>query len=368
MSTPGGTNPAGWYDDGTGTATQRYWDGERWTERTQPGPGSGPDGGTTGDPSAGNQGPSSSGQGDFSYGAGGYAPASTGTPQGGSGGTFGQGQYGPSVPSYGQPVPEQGATKVHPVGWTALALAVVGFIFACIPGALVVGWVLLPVAFVLAIVTFFLKGKKWPAITALIVSVVGTVVGFIVFFVVVSDAAEDAFGDSDVTVSTAPEDAESDAPSSEDEAAPPDDDGGDGEPGSRENPVALGSVISGEEYDVTINTFEPDATDDVMAANQFNEDPPEGFVYALVNASITYTGTDSGSGFLVTVDYVTSTGEVLTSSDTLVVAPEPELGYQELYEGGTDTGNIAIAIPEGDDGLLRVQPGFVSDEVFVATS
>jgi hypothetical protein len=33
--------PAGWYDDGQGA--QRWWDGTRWTEHTQPGPGSSAD-------------------------------------------------------------------------------------------------------------------------------------------------------------------------------------------------------------------------------------------------------------------------------------------------------------------------------------
>src|SRR5688572_32344571 len=84
------------------------------------------------------------------------------------------------------------------LGIIALVASVVGFVFACIPGALIVGWILLPIAFILALVALFQAGSKWPAITGLILSIVGTIVGFVVFLVVVTDAvdeaADEAFG------------------------------------------------------------------------------------------------------------------------------------------------------------------------------
>ena len=27
--------PAGWYDDGSGTGTKRWWDGQKWTDEYQ---------------------------------------------------------------------------------------------------------------------------------------------------------------------------------------------------------------------------------------------------------------------------------------------------------------------------------------------
>ncbi|WP_454728233.1 DUF2510 domain-containing protein [Cellulosimicrobium protaetiae] len=332
MSTPGGTPAPGWYDDGTGTGTNRYWDGSAWTEQTA---------------------------------------SAAGSPPGGTGGATAPGGTGGTAPFSAPPqvAVEPPATKPHPLGWVALAVAVVGFVFACIPGALIVGWVLLPIAFVLAIVGFFLRGKKWPVITALVLSVVGTVVGFVVFLTVVSDSVDEAFGDSDVTVS--PPDSEepaADGESTESAEAPePEQEEAADDAGSRENPVPLGTVVSGDDFDVTINSVQLDATDAVMAANQFNEAPPEGSTYALVNATITYTGEESGFALEVTIDYVTSTGEVLASYDSFAVPPEPELGLDELYNGGTTTGNVVIAVPAGDAGLIRVTPGLFADEVFVAT-
>lgn len=331
MSTPDGSPAPGWYDDGSGTGVQRYWDGSSWTQHTIPAPQ--------------NQ------------------PAAPGTGYGAPGGD-------PSAAAYGAAYP--GATTatartVHPLGWVALAAAVVGFVFACIPGALIIGWVLLPIAFILSIIGFFVQGKKWPVVTALVLSVVGTIVGFVVFFTVVSDSVDEAFGGSDVTVTTP--DAEDSAPAEDEGAAEETETDTEqeaaSEPGSRDNPVPLGSVISGDEFDVTINSVQLDATDEVMAANTFNEAPPEGFTYAVIDATITYTGADSGYAMMVDIDYVASTGEVLTSYDTVAVPPEPQLGLDELYTGGTTTGKMAIAVPSGDPGLLRVTPGLFSDEVFV---
>lgn len=115
---------AGWYPHPSQPGAQRYWDGQQWTDHVRP----------------------------------------IGQPQ---------------------PVP---TPEVNILGIFALVAAIVGFIFACFPGALIVGWILLPIAFVLSLVALFQAGHKWPAITALIVTIVGTLAGFIVFFAVVADS------------------------------------------------------------------------------------------------------------------------------------------------------------------------------------
>ena len=92
--------------------------------------------------------------------------------------------------------PASAPQKPNVLALIALIMAVVGFIFACIPGALIVGWVLLPIAFVLSIVSLFLKGsRKWMGVVGLVLSIIGTIVGFVVFFAVIANAAEEAFGD-----------------------------------------------------------------------------------------------------------------------------------------------------------------------------
>jgi len=141
--------PPGWYDDGSGR--QRYWDGTQWTEHFAPLPPPADQAATVPYETA-------------AYG--GAAGASTTA----------------TMPSGPSRMPEP--RKVNVLGVVALVIAAVGFVLACIPFVQVAGFVLLPIALVLAIVALFLPGGKWPAITGLIVSVLGAIAGTIVFAVV----------------------------------------------------------------------------------------------------------------------------------------------------------------------------------------
>ncbi|WP_082518936.1 DUF2510 domain-containing protein [Leifsonia sp. Leaf336] len=294
---------AGWYDDGTGSGAQRYWDGAQWTDAVQ------------------------------------AAPAAAG-------------------PIPGAPV-AAAAKQKNVLGIVALAVAAVGFIFACVPGALIVGWVLLPIAFVLSIVALFLKGKgKGLALAALITSIVGTVVGFVVFFAVVANSFNDAFGGTDTEVK---------APSSASSAAPTKAAAEAAKTGTRESPAALGSAIVGNDFTVTINSVNLNAVDAIHAANEFNEAPDAGMTYALINATVTYTGKDSSYAAEAQISYVGADGKVYNEFNKAVIGPDPQLGADELYTGASTTGNIVIQIPASGDGLIRVQPGLIADKVFVAT-
>ena len=208
MSDPTNT-PAGWYDDGTGR--QRYWDGRQWTEQFAPAEPAAPAApAAPADPTAPTAATSP-------------APGTEPAAQPYGSGTEPTQPYGAATTTAAAPPPTGAKPRPHVLGIIALAIAVIGFIFACIPGALIAGWVLLPIAFVLAIVALFLRGAKWAAITALIVSVVGTVVGFVVFFAVVSTTVNEAFEDIPSAVAEASEEADvSDEPVDEEQPPPVD--------------------------------------------------------------------------------------------------------------------------------------------------
>lgn len=137
-SNPPGNYPANWYPDTNNPGQERYYDGTIWTESVRPAQ--------------------------------------------------------PTVTAVAEPAPKK---PRNILGIVALAVSAVGFIFACIPGALILGWVLLPIGFILGIVALFQKDKpKWQGLTAIIVSVVGTIVGVVVFISLAAGAVNDAIEDT----------------------------------------------------------------------------------------------------------------------------------------------------------------------------
>ncbi len=224
---------------------------------------------------------------------------------------------------------------------------IVGFIFACIPGALIIGWVLLPIAFVLGIVGVCLSGKtKATSIAAITVSIVGVVVGVVVFFAVVADSFSDAFNEPDLSAGPS-------APTIGGDSTP--------KPGSRENPLPIGQTASNEEWTVALG--QPAESGSLVAAeNQFNEPPASGMEFWMVPVRATYTGTETGNPWEVSVKFVGSDNR--TYSDSCGVIPSPLTDVGELYPGGVAEGNVCVAVPAGADGLWTVSTGFIGEPVF----
>lgn len=184
-----------------------------------------------------------------------------------------------------------------------------------------------------------------------------------------SPAEEDAPAAAGSSTASAPTAAEEETEDTEEaeEADEPEQQAG-GTAGTREDPLPLGTPIEGGDWVVTVNEVTPDATDAVMAANQFNDAPAEGTQYLLADVTVEYTGDESemimlGTGFA----FVTATGETIDTGDAFVVGPDELDTAQELYNGGTAQGNVVLQVPEGADGLLRVTTGmFGGENTFVA--
>ena len=249
------------------------------------------------------------------------------------------------------------------LGLIALITACLGFIFACVPGALIIGWVLLPIAFILALVSLFLRDKaKWMGITALIVSIVGTIVGFAVFSAVVTSSFEKSFGSGETKVVAPSEAAVANSGEKQEDSA--------AKPGTRENPYPIGSVIESKDWRIVVNSVNLAASASVVAASSVNEPPAKGSEYMLVNYSVTYIGDDPNGQMpaFVSIDYVTADGKTVNKLDKFIVAPDSMDSTSALYKNGTATGNEAIEVPAATaaKGVLAVRPGMIADKVFVA--
>jgi hypothetical protein len=237
----------------------------------------------------------------------------------------------------------------------AFIVAAVGFVLACIPGILIVGWVLLPISFVLSIVSLFLKGsgKRW-GIAGLVTSVVGTIVAIVVAVVFVGFAVMTAVGNSQtVGVSES-------APAAGSSATAPAAGSSTAKVGTKENPSKIPATITSEDWTVVVNSYKVDGKALV------NPDmlPPAGSHYEVVNFTVTYKGKTSSMAGFVTVDVVTSKGTVVEGVMTpFLVVDRAPLG--ELFTGGTATGSFGYEVPDGDKVTIRVTPGRMANEVFV---
>ena len=264
----------------------------------------------------------------------------------------------PSLPP-GPPAAPSGKKPLNVLGLVAVISAGLGFILACIPAVMVVGWVLLVVGFVLGIVSLFRPGHgKALGISALIVSVVGTIVGFIVFIVVVgfafaglaSTAAEEG---SEVVI---------DVPAATLSPAEP---AGEGTIG---NPLPLDTPIITDDWEVTVHGVEFDQTQAVMAENPYGSPPAEGFQYILADVTMTYTG-DAAEGMMplwVGIAYITASGK--TTETAAVSAPGEMDSLTNLLPGDTATGTVVLLAPEvgAENGVIAVRSGVTTDMVYVA--
>ncbi len=104
------------------------------------------------------------------------------------------GGYPPAggYPVGGYPAAPAAPASISVLGLIGLGLAAFGTILSCIPFTFVFGWVLLFAGFVVSIISLFLKGKKWPGITGLALSVVGTAIAVIMAIIFAVTAVNQA--------------------------------------------------------------------------------------------------------------------------------------------------------------------------------
>lgn len=139
--------------------------------------------------------------------------------------------------------------------------------------------------------------------------------------------------------------------------------------GVRTNPVPLGKTLVAKDVPVmdlddmekeTVGQFEvsfdkvvrgKEAYAQVMKFNEFNEAPPKGFEYALVDVTLKAKIEDPNIAKYVSPS-ITVTGGDGSPVEQISTVVEPSFGDNEVYDGGTVKGKIALIVPEGDKDVL----------------
>jgi hypothetical protein len=228
-------------------------------------------------------------------------------------------------------------------------------LFALIPlVGIFVGGLLGIAAIVLGIIGIF-KSHRLMAIIGIALAVVGLVVAMIVTFA--AGRAVEEFVD--------------DYPTGTDESAPRDettdsgdDPGGDGSADgtSPDSPFPAGTVVDTENWKVAIGEVMRDATEVVLAEDEFNTPPPEGQQYFMFEVEATYQGDASGFAYWDLTFGVYMEATVYTSQCGLI--PDDLSLANEVYPGGVSTGNYCVTVPTaGVEGALITIEDFYASEV-----
>lgn len=119
--------------------------------------------------------------------------------------------------------------------------------------------------------------------------------------------------------------------------------------GTRGNPVPLGQPASLDSWEVTLESFELDATDTLLAADEFNDPPPDDMQYSLLRVSATYVGDGDGSPAIdLTFEVVGDDQRRYDESDCAVelsVLPEALYSEPDVFTGGVVEGNVCVVTP-----------------------
>jgi len=232
--------------------------------------------------------------------------------------------------AYGSPAPVE-PPRLSIVGVVGLAIAGLGTILSCIPATFVFGWILLAAGFIVSLISIFLKGKKWPGIAGLILSVVGTILAVVVAIVFVTSSVAQAVRDLPTTPPSSDSDTGTDPGT--DEGTDPGTDGGTGPTdvvqGEIGSPLTITQMSGTSEVTVNSATW---ATEDGSSIPSTNG----GYVIL----DVTFTGV-SGTSYVNPFYFALTTAEGTEGTYDYYV---DGIVAEELAEGDTVSGKITFDV------------------------
>lgn len=114
-----------------------------------------------------------------------------------------------------------------------------------------------------------------------------------------------------------------------------------------EAPLAAGSTLEVGDWTVTVSKATLDATEEILADDEYNSAPAEGFQQSLITLDGTYNGTDTGSLWLDVTFGVWADGTYYDSIDCTNMVSDQITLVPDVSAGGTSTGSACVEVPTG---------------------
>ncbi|WP_431071756.1 DUF2510 domain-containing protein [Microbacterium phyllosphaerae] len=282
------------------------------------------------------------------YAAPGYPGAAPSHPGASAYAPAGQayGAAGAYPPAYAGGAPAA-ATKPSILGIVGLGLAALGTILSCIPVIFGFGWLLLAAGFIVSLISLFLKGKKWPGISGLILSVVGAIIAIVMFFVIVFATVSDVVRD----LPTAPPSSDSDTDNGTDPGTDEGTDDGDTGPtdvveGELGSPVTIEQMSGTSE--VTINSA-------TWTTSDGSSIPSTNGGYVVLD--VTFTGI-SGTSYINPFYFALETAEGAEGTYDYYV---DGIVAEELAAGDTVSGKITFDVAQSSSYVITFTDELLQD-------
>ena len=131
-------------------------------------------------------------------------------------------------------------------------------------------------------------------------------------------------------------------------------------------PVHKSVVIpSSDGWKLRVNKSVPNATQQVLDENMFNDKPAAGRQFFMINVKLTYVGKGSSSPYSgLTLKALGRSNVAYDYSDDCGVTPNELDDFKKVYSGGSISGNVCFSVKKSDVSslLLLVEPGFSFDD------
>ena len=140
-----------------------------------------------------------------------------------------------------------------------------------------------------------------------------------------------------------------------------------GAKGNREDPVPSGAIADiGDGFRLQVLSVTDDATALVLEENQFNDPPPQGSRFTLVEVALGYYGfSDPESGIFTSIGAVGADNTEI--SEDCGVEPSALERYSDMFSGAVNRGNLCFVTTPEDAGMLQLyaSTGFSGGDTFL---